>query len=106
MRKTFIVLLLAFGLIGCSSSFTVKTYDETKYDLTRGRSMSASAAGFQLLLVIPIRVGSRQERAYAELEKKAKGGMITDVEIQESWYYALVGTSYSTTLRAMVYPLK
>lgn len=64
------------------------------------REISARACGFQLLLLIPISVNNRQERAYKELEQKAAGDYITDVQVSESWSYGFVGTSYCTTLKA------
>ena len=64
------------------------------------RTIKAEACGFQLLLFIPISINGRAERAYQELEEQAGGDFITDVQIQERWTYALVGTVYCTSLRA------
>lgn len=64
------------------------------------RSISAEACGFQLLLFIPIAINGRLESAYSQLEAKAGGDFITDVEVQERWSYGFVGTSYCTELRA------
>jgi len=80
--------------------------DNTNIDLTRGRSISASAGGFQLLLFIPININDRQARAYQMLRGQAGGDYITDVKIKESWTYGLVGTVYTTTIEAMAYPRK
>lgn len=65
------------------------------------RTISAKACGFQLLLFIPIAINSRAGRAYQQLQTMASGDFITDVQVQESWTYGLVGTSYCTTLRAI-----
>lgn len=64
------------------------------------RPISAQACGFQLLLFIPINTNDRMATAYKSLEAQAGGDYITDVRIQESWGYRLVGTSYCTTLTA------
>lgn len=64
------------------------------------RTIEAEACGFQLLLFIPIAINSRAERAYQELEAQAGGDFITDVQVQERWVYAFVGTKYCTALRA------
>ena len=64
------------------------------------RTISAEACGFQLFLFIPIGVNGRLAAAYSELEAKAGGDFITDVEVQERWTYGFVGTSYCTELRA------
>ena len=74
------------------------------FDASKGRSISASASGFQLFLLIPIKVNSRQARAYEALLAKAGGDYITDIKVQESWTYAFVGTVYTTTITATAYP--
>ena len=65
------------------------------------RTIEAKACGFQLLIFIPIGINTRAERAYQELEAKAEGDFITDVQVQEKWTYGFVGTQYCTVLRAM-----
>jgi hypothetical protein len=64
------------------------------------RTITAEACGFQLLLFIPIQINNRAQRAYQVLEAQAGGDFITDVQVEESWTYAFVGTSYCTGLRA------
>jgi hypothetical protein len=66
------------------------------------RVITAEACGFQLLLFIPININDRMQRANRALEAQADGGFITDVKVQESWAYGLVGTVYCTTLQAKV----
>ena len=94
-------------LVGCSGtpvyieSTAPKLYENVK---DKGREISASASGFQLLLLIPIDINERQKTAYDLLKAQAGDGYITDVKIQESWTYAFVGTSYKTTMTATVYP--
>ena len=57
-------------------------------------------------MFFPLGVNGRQERAYAQLKKQARGEYVTDIKIQESWRYAVLGTTYRTTLTAMAYPDK
>ena len=64
------------------------------------RTITAEACGFQLLLFIPISINNRMERAYSSLQAQAAGDFITDVQVQESWGWRFVGTSYCTTLQA------
>lgn len=64
------------------------------------RSISSESCGFQLLQFIPIALNGRMARAYIDLEEKAAGDFIVDVEVQERWAYGFVGTSYCTSLRA------
>lgn len=76
----------------------------TNIDTYRGRNISATASGFQLLLFIPISVNSRHERAWKALLAQAGGDYVTNVKINESWTYGFVGTVYRTTLEATAYP--
>jgi hypothetical protein len=80
--------------------------DTANIDYSKGRRVSASASGFQLLLLIPISINNRHERAYRELLAQAGSDYVTDIKLNESWTYALVGTVYKTTLEAMAYPQK
>ena len=94
-------------IIGCSGTpVHIKTASPKLYEnvTDKGKTITASASGFQLLLFIPIDINDRQQRAYQMLEAQAGGGYITDVKIKEEWTYALVGTSYKTTMTATVYP--
>jgi hypothetical protein len=93
-------------LPACSST-PVKVNDEVdraEIDLTKGRRIRAQAAGFQLLLVIPINVNSRQVRAWEQLRQYAGNDYISDVTITERWTYGYVGTAYTTIIEAMAYP--
>lgn len=80
--------------------------DLKKIDFTKGREIHAEAGGFQLLLFIPINTNDRQERAYQNLRYQAGSDFISDIKIQESWTYGLVGTVYTTRLEAKAYPYK
>lgn len=75
-------------------------------DLSKGHQISSEACGFQLLLLIPIQTNGRADRAYADLVMQSQGGYITDVQVEESWFYGLVGTGYCTKLTAMTYPFQ
>jgi hypothetical protein len=101
------ITIVGFFTIGCSGTpVYIKTAEPKLYENTKnkGRQISASASGFQLLLFIPIDINDRQQRAYELLKAQAGNGYITDVKIKESWTYAFVGTSYKTTFTATVYP--
>lgn len=64
------------------------------------RTIEAEACGFQLLLLIPININGRAERAYRQLEAQAAGDFITNVQVRERWIWGFIGTSYCTALRA------
>ena len=78
--------------------------DRADIDMTKGRKIRAQAAGFQLFLVIPISVNSRQVRAWEQLKQYAGNDYISDVTITERWTYGYVGTAYTTIIEAMAYP--
>ncbi len=103
----FITFIFSIGCAGKPIRFgVVEQQDNINIDFTRGRTLSASASGFQLLLFIPININDRHERAYQILRGQAGNDYITDIKIQESWTYAFVGTVYTTTIKAMAYPRK
>lgn len=111
-RLTTAILAVAFLLINACSGTPIRTgeanqqIDTAEIDFSKGRKITASASGFQLLLVIPISINDRHERAFRILRDQAGGDYITDITIDESWTYALVGTIYKTTIAAMAYPHK
>ena len=107
----FAVLLTSLALAGCTGKpapLTAASHQASlaSVDMTRGRAISASASGFQLLLFIPISINDRHERALQQLRAQAGRDYISDVKVEESWTYALVGTVYTTRLVATAYPYK
>lgn len=85
------------------NSVDSKLYADKKGE---GRTITAEASGFQLLLFIPISVNDRHDQAYNILKGQANGDYITDIKVTESWTYAFVGTIYTTKMTATVYPKK
>ena len=100
--------VLGCFLVGCSGT-PIKLGSANQYigqgeiDASTGRSIKASASGFQLLLFIPININDRQERAYQSLLAQAGGDYVTNVAVNESWIWAFLGTVYKTTLTATAY---
>jgi hypothetical protein len=107
MRKTRWGVLLAFFIVfaGCAGvPVNFNSMPEQPHDATKGRTITASACGFQLLLVIPISINDRAKRAYSELVGASGGDYMTDIKVNETWTYAFVGTVYCTEMQAMAYP--
>jgi hypothetical protein len=109
--KIFAFCMALVFIIGCAGNpirfgANGPNFDRTNVDYSKGREITASAGGFQLLLLIPININNRHERAYQQLLGMAGRDYITDIKIEESWTYALVGTVYTTTIKAMAYPHK
>lgn len=105
IRLLAILVLIIFSA-GCAGKVVqIESIADQAYDNSKGRELEVSATGFQLLLLIPIRTNSRQARAYQALRNMAGDDhVITNVRVQESWTYAFVGTVYTTTMRATLYP--
>lgn len=99
-----VVIFLLAGCAGKPISF--KSADPKSYENVKnqGRQITSSAGGFQLLLFIPIDINDRHERAYNLLLAQAGGDTVTNIKIEESWSWALVGTIYTTKLTATAYP--
>ena len=110
MKKTWRVLILFVIVVvvlnvGCAGQpIKMKADLNRNYDKAKGRTISVTANSFQLFLLIPIRVNSRQVRAYNALMREAGDDYVTDIKIREEWQYALVGTIYRTTIEATAYP--
>jgi hypothetical protein len=104
----FVILLILSG-VGCAGTkVTFQDNPPGEYDfrVSKGRLVQGSAAGFQLLLFIPIGINGRQARAYQQLQEAAPGCYLKDIMIQERWYYAYFGTVHVTEYFAMAYPPK
>ena len=96
-------LLNAFA-IGCMSTpVRFETSSAPIAANTASRPVQSSACGFQLLLLIPIAVNSRQARAYEGLKAQAGGDVLVDIKVSERWFYGLVGSGYCTELSATAY---
>lgn len=64
------------------------------------RTIEAKSCGFQLLLILPLGINGRHERAHQSLLRQAGKDYIKDVKVEESWAYGFVGTLYCTRLIA------
>jgi len=105
LRLLAILVLIIFSAGCAGKAVQIESIADQAYDASKGREIEVSAGGFQLFLLIPIRTNSRQVRAYQALRNMAGDDhVITNVRVQESWTYAFVGTVYTTTMRATLYP--
>ena len=98
-----LALALVAGTQACQSTPVRFAAPQTPASGDQGRTVSGAACGFQLLLLIPLGINSRQARAYEALQQNASGAALTDVKVRERWFYAYVGTGYCTELTATVY---
>lgn len=110
-KLVFFILIIALFSAGCAGNpVKLESFQQpvnlAEIDFSKGRQITASAGGFQLLLLIPISINSRHMRAFEKLKAQAGNDFITDIKIQEAWTYAFVGTVYTTTITATAYPRK
>lgn len=105
VTKTLLFIVAVSMLMGgCAGNpVTLKSFPVKDVSLESARPISAEACGFQLLLLIPISINSRLERAYSELAEKAGRDSIANLSVEEYWRYAFVGTTYCTRLEAVAY---
>jgi hypothetical protein len=105
IKKTITMFVLCFIVAGCMGApVTFKSELNPNYDTDKGRRITAGSCGFQLLLLIPIRINGRLEDAYQSLMEKGGHDFVANIHVKESWYYAYVGTLYCTNLEATAYP--
>lgn len=101
------IAMMTMSFTGCAGTpITFKSVDPKSYANLKdqGRNIKGQASGFMLLFLIAININNRHESAYGQLLAQASGEYITDIKIEESWTYALVGTLYTTTITATGYP--
>jgi len=106
-RLTVIILLaFCFSAAGCAGKpVNFASVAEQKYDLSKGRPVHSQACGFQLFLLIPINTNGRAHQAYdALLTQAGPDSVLTDIKVQEKWFYGFVGTGYCTVMTGTAYP--
>ena len=103
--KALCVVAMAF-MAACSSGPVRLTdeVDSSQLDRSRGEILEGSSSGFHLLVLFPIAINGRYERALADLKEKAGDRVLTDFKVEEYWRYAVVGTVYGTKITATAYP--
>ncbi len=113
MNKKSLLLCLAIliFMIGCAGTpirfgGNDPNFDRNNVDFSKGREVISEASGFQLLLLIPININNRHEQAFQQLKAYAGRDYITDIQIEESWTWAFIGTVYTTRMKATAYPHK
>lgn len=105
MREMLSIGAVMLVLAGCTGSAVRMNQPlDSPVDFTRPREISSEACGFQLLLVIPVSINDRYQRAYNTLTNAAYMDYMTNVRIEETWTYCLVGTMYCTKMYATAYP--
>jgi len=105
ISKSVFASALIIVLTACTSPM-IRMSNEPPSDIdrTKGRPISASACGYQLIQLIPIGTNDRQQKAYDSLKAQAGPDFIGDVVETEKWTYGVIGSVYCTELEAKAYP--
>jgi len=101
---TVVGLFILLVLSGCSSGLT-RVAPQPPDDYQRLGRAEGSACGALGILgtayyFIPMGLNSRVDRAYADAVQSVPGATaLVDVELQENWYWWVIGTSRCVTIR-------
>lgn len=109
MRHSWIPLLALAGLLaacqGVPVNFAGSTVtDRSQVDAQQGQRISAEASGLQVMVLLPFNVNDRQQRAFADLRKRAGERLLADIVVTETWRWVFIGTLYTTRIDATAYP--
>lgn len=96
--KNFIPMVVAScaALLTACVSAPIQLSSSTPAPAGTERTIEAKSCGFQLLLILPLGINGRHERAHQSLLRQAGKDYIKDVRVEESWSYGFVGTLYCT----------
>lgn len=86
-RLTKLVVVVFVALCGGCAGTVVPLGCRGPAPVGAARTIKAEACGFRLLLLIPIYIDGRAERAYREFEEQAAGDFITNVQVRERWIW-------------------
>ena len=87
----------------CSGGFykiPTPDYDATKYTVVT--SDTVTTTGVMLFQFIPIDFNEKIQRALENLKAKNGGDALTDITIQESWFWAYILNGYSEEVHATI----
>ena len=74
-----------------------------QFDRSQSTPLEARACGFNLFGIVPMNTVDRTARAYRRMTTGYEAFYVTDVEMQESMSWWVIGTSLCTKLSAKAY---
>ncbi|MBM9575968.1 hypothetical protein JWG45_02270 [Leptospira sp. 201903070] len=101
------ILIFLWALISQFSCVSTPVFiPESKLQIQNTDTITVPAygkeCGFLFFMFIPIGLNDRSAKAFSKVVEQAEGGILSEVTFQESWYWALLGTRYCTTVTAFV----
>ena len=101
MKKILISLFVLFQ-IGCAGQQYSLPLPDNKSNYDTIATDSVTATGVHLFGIIPINLNNKVERATETLKAKYNGDAVTNVSVQERWYWAYILNIYKTEVTATV----
>lgn len=101
--KLFILLISSLIFCACSGQFyriPTPPVDTTQY--SEVGTDSVTTTGIMLFGFIPIQQNNKIERAIEALKQRFGGEAVTNISVQERWFWAYVLNGYKTEVRATV----
>lgn len=101
--RLLLMFVLTVSLCSCSGKFynlPTPPADPVKY--SEIKTDSVTTTGIMLFGFIPIQQNNKIERAIETLRVRNGGDLVTNVSIQERWFWAWVLNGYKTEVTATV----
>jgi len=104
MRRAALALALCLAFAGCSNhAIRLDDFEDAKVNIDRPREVKSETCGV-MVSFIPFRMRSQLIRASQDLKRSANGGVLTNIRVQESWYWLVLADLLCTEIRATAYP--
>ena len=102
------VILLSVIQYGCvSDQVKFENTSLKALDLTSEKRISGKAGGLLLFGILPMYINGRQKCAYEDMMVKVGSGYhVVDINVQDQWKWAFIGTRCNTLMTALAYPIR
>ena len=102
--KIRLALLALCALVAAQCGSRDERLDQpVQFDRTQSTRLEGRACGFNLFGIVPMNTVDRTARAYKQMTAGYEAFYVTDVEMQESMSWWVIGTSLCTKLSAKAY---
>ena len=103
-----IIILLTVIQYGCVSDQVKFVNSSPKtLDLTSEKKIFGKGGGLLLFGFLPMYINGRQKSAYEDMMVKVGSGYhVVDINVQDQWKWAFIGTKCNTYMTALAYPIR